>query len=296
MGQLTLPLKVQISKEVDGLEMGVLSDGTTYLSGRSLAKLCGVVPSAIINQSSAWANGQRVGRLAQLLTAAGIDRPSLFMETDIPGVAGNAVHAYPEDICMIFLEYYAFDIGRVNEQAQNAYRTLARAGVRAFVYRALGYDPANAVPQPWREFHDRLSLYSEPLGYFGVFKEMSSFLLVAIQAGLRIDHRTIPDISVGKLWGERWSGSGAESRFGPRIKHEHNYPPNFPQARSNPQDIWVYPVAALGDFRLWLHNVYIPERLPAYLETKVNAGLITATAAELLLTHSIPPEPLQLAK
>lgn len=42
MKQLALP-QVKIAKEIDGLEMGVLSDGTAYLSMRALSKLCGAV-------------------------------------------------------------------------------------------------------------------------------------------------------------------------------------------------------------------------------------------------------------
>ncbi|HEX2591256.1 MAG TPA: hypothetical protein VHL34_07155 [Rhizomicrobium sp.] len=58
------PLAVVTAREVNGLEMGVLEDGTGYLTARSLATLCGVVISTILQQGQNWKNGKRDGRLA----------------------------------------------------------------------------------------------------------------------------------------------------------------------------------------------------------------------------------------
>ena len=76
-------LAIIVAKEVDGLEMGVLNDGTPFLTGRALAKACGVVPSAIIRQADAWRAGKRDGALAQLLQANGYDEESLFVPVDV---------------------------------------------------------------------------------------------------------------------------------------------------------------------------------------------------------------------
>ena len=46
--------KIAVAKEVDELEMGVLEDGTPFLTGRGLARACGVPPSAIIQQAATW--------------------------------------------------------------------------------------------------------------------------------------------------------------------------------------------------------------------------------------------------
>ena len=68
-----------------------------------------------------------------------------------------------------------------------------------------------------------------------------------------------------------------------------NYPDYFPQAKSNPQDMNVYPVAALPEFRVWLQTEYIPKKFPSYLKGKVKDGILPPSAAELLLSHALPP-------
>lgn len=40
--QQSLDLNIEKQAEVNGLEMGILSDGTPFLTGRGLASLCGV--------------------------------------------------------------------------------------------------------------------------------------------------------------------------------------------------------------------------------------------------------------
>lgn len=51
----------------------------------------------------------------------------------------------------------------------------------------------------------------------------------------------------------------------------------------------MYPVAALGVYRQWLEDVYVPENYPKYLDTKVRKGLISASTVELLLAEVAPP-------
>jgi hypothetical protein len=71
MAQLNLPLKATIEREVDGVQMGVLSDGSTYLTASGLARLCGVARSAVITQGAKWLAGEREGRLARMLVEGG---------------------------------------------------------------------------------------------------------------------------------------------------------------------------------------------------------------------------------
>ena len=47
-GQLELDLTIVTEVEADGVGMGVLSNGAPYLTGRGLARLCGVDHSTII--------------------------------------------------------------------------------------------------------------------------------------------------------------------------------------------------------------------------------------------------------
>ena len=294
MADVTTPQTIEVRKEIDGLEMGVLNDGTSFLSMRAIAKMCGVANSTFSETASQWLTGKRDSKLAQWLTRAGFNRDSLYAKTEIPGVAGNVIYAFHEDVCTLLLEYYAFESPTPNEQAVKNYRIISRAGLRLFIYTAVGYDPHNLVPKVWREFHDRLVLARAPLGYFGVFREGADFILAAIRGGLSVDHRTVPDISVGQQWGAYWTSNSLASKHGDRMKHEHNYPAYFPQAASNPQDIWVYPLSALGEFRTWLHAEYVPTKFPKYLESKVRQGLLPASTAELLVELSTP-EPLKLS-
>jgi hypothetical protein len=105
------------------------------------------------------------------------------------------------------------------------------------------------------------------------------------------DEHTVPDISIGMVWSKYWDKNQLSSRFGDRAKCPHNFPDYFPQAASNPQEISVYPVDALGEFRRWLQATYLPEKFPAYLQGKVAKGQIAASTVELLLAEvaSIAP-------
>jgi hypothetical protein len=283
MGNVPLPLAIEVRKEVNGVEMGVLSDGNTFLSMRSLSKLCGIANSTISETASQWAAGKRDSKLAQWLLREGFRRDSLYEQTQIPGVAGNFVTAFPEDVSMLILEWYAHEVTTPNEQARTNYRLLARAGMRAFVYASVGYKAGDRVADIWREFHDRLTLHPAPSGYFSVFSELSAFLMAAIRRGLRLNHQTVPDISVGRVWSDHWQANGLEQAHGARTQVPHSFPDYFPQAKSNPQLIWVYPVSALGDFRTWMENVYAVNQFPGYLQSKVRAGLLPPSAAELLI-------------
>lgn len=281
--------EVVAAKTINGIEMGVMKDGTAYLTGRSLARLCGVAISAIIKQKDKWASGSRDGAFAKRLSDTGFDRPTLSVavKTGAAGIAAEA-DAYPEEVVMAFLDYYAFDQNK--PKAVDNYRVLARAGFRLFVYTALGYDPLSKIPDPWREFHDRLVLHALPVGYFSVFKEMSDFILVSIRNGFKLDHKNVPDISVGRRWRKYWDDNNMADKFGESQKCEHNYPDYFPQAKSNPQDMNVYPIKALGEFRTWLQEEYIPIHFPGYLKSKVKQGALPASISELLLAAVEAPK------
>lgn len=273
---------IVVAKEVDGVEMGVLADGTPFLTGRGLAKACGVAPSAIIKQAEAWKQGNRNSALAKLLVDAGYDEDLLYIPID---GNGTKVHAYTDSVATIVIEYYALETGSAS--AKQIYRVLAREGLREFVYRATGFSARTVLPA-WEDFHDRLLLSTSPSGYFSIYREMADFLLRAIQAGLALDENNVVDISVGLAWGNHWRDHDLDSAHGARQKHLHNYPDDYPQAASNPQDIWVYPVEALGAFRRWLDEVYIPQKLPAYLKGKVKQRVLARSTADLLLAAVTP--------
>lgn len=184
------------------------------------------------------------------------------------------------------MEYYAFDAAEVQPDAQKNFRLLAGTALRTFIYTQVGYDPRNAVPSQWKNFHDRLSLTydSVPHGFFGVFKEMADMIVNLGQAGLHIDSSFVPDISVGTCWSKHWSDSDLCTKFGERRKYEHNYPGHFPQSLSNPQEPWCYPDTALGEFRRWLREDYIGEgKFQTYITGKVAKRELPVSFAQLAL-------------
>jgi hypothetical protein len=52
--QLRLDLQVAAEREIDGVGMGVLSDGTPFLNLRGLAAMCGVDHSQIVRITGDW--------------------------------------------------------------------------------------------------------------------------------------------------------------------------------------------------------------------------------------------------
>lgn len=271
--------------EVDGIQMGVLSDGTPYLTMRGLARMCGIDNSVLLRLANNWADEKskpRGRKLQELLSGQGYSGDALYLRT--MGASGET-HAYTDSVCMAVLEYYAFEASQAdNEIAIRNYRLLARSSFRQFIYNRCGYDPNKHIPQSWKTFHERILLNDQvPLGYFSVFREIADLVVNMIQNGCPLDDHTVPDASVGLTWGKYWSANGMESKYGERLKHPHYFPEWFPQSAANPVDAWIYPVQALGDFRVWLYQTYVPVSFPKYIQGKVKQGIFLPSRAELLL-------------
>src|SRR5690606_39273639 len=98
---------------------------------------------------------------------------------------------------------------------------------------SLNYTPADK----WRYHNDRVSLLrdSAPNGYFTIFREITGMIVDLINADLTVNHKTVPDISVGQHWARYWKENNLCAQFGERKEYEHNYPGYYPQALSNPQ-------------------------------------------------------------
>lgn len=282
-----LDLNIEMVREVHGIEMGVLTDGTPFLSQRGLARLCGVQNAHIGTISTEWnepTQKPRITMIKELLRSRGV-------ELDSPIVAlqhgGRTIHAHSDTVCLAILEYYAFEAGvNFKPEARKNFRVLAGRALQDFIYAQIGYDPKNELPQVWRAFHDRVSLTynAVPPGYFGIFKEIADMIVTLGQAGLYIDNSFVPDISVGISWGKHWSENEFDGRFGARQKYEHSYPDYFPQAQSNPQLPWCYPEAALGEFRRWFRETYIGEgKFKNYLQSKVKTRELPASFAQLAI-------------
>ena len=266
--------------------MGVLSDGTPYLTMRGLARMCGIDHSVLLRLANNWAeerNRPRGRKLLELLAAQGHNGDALFFW--VKSTSLGDTHAYTDAACMAILEYYAFEAAQADsDTAIRHYRLLARSTFKQFIYLRCGYDPNKHIPESWRTFHERVLLNDQvPVGYFSVFREMADLVVHLIQGGCPLDEHTVPDISVGQAWGKHWTNGGLQDTYGERLKHPHNYPDWFAQSAANPVDVWIYPAQALGDFRIWLYQTYLTRSFPAYVETKVRKGVFLPSRAELLI-------------
>lgn len=266
--QLPLDLGVEVEKNVGGIEMGVLENGMPYLTQRGLAAMSGAARATIFEITREWAEGfdkptspgNRLAFFQNYLFENGYRQPQLFVEVMKDG---TPYYAYPDIVCMAVIEFYAFEAQRTNDAAIENYRRLARYGLQKFIYDALGYVP----PDKWRYYHDRVSLTaaSAPDGYFIIFHEISGMIIDLINAGLTVNDKTIPDISVGRVWSDHWRAKNLEALFGDRVQYEHNYPNYYAQSASNPQTPWAYPNGALPEFRRWFMHEYLTTRFPRYI-------------------------------
>jgi hypothetical protein len=271
--------------EVDGIQMGVLSDGSPYLTLRGLARMCGIDHTALLRLANNWEEEKskpRGKKLQELLAGQGHSGDALYLRTDGPN---GETHAYTDAACMAILEYYAFEATQSSSDvALRNYRLLARSSFRAFIYNRCGYDPDQHIPKSWKTFHERILINDQvPVGYFSVFREIADLVVHMIQKGCPLDEHTVPDGSVGLAWGKHWAAEDLDAKHGPRLKHPHFFPDWFPQSAVNPVDVWIYPAQALGDFRIWLYQHYIPENFPKYVDSKVKKGIFLPSRAELLI-------------
>ena len=279
--QYNLDLKIEVEREIDGVGMGILSDGSPFLNLRGLASMCGVDSSMITRITGDWILSPlkpREQKIRELVRAQGADDSIAFYAIE---KNGTIHHAVPAAVCMSILEYYAFDAKTSNDKAAQSYRILARKGFNNFIYAQVGYNPTGASHVAWQQFHDRGSLayHTVPAGYFSIFKEVADIIVTMIRSGAQIGKTFIPDISVGMAWAKYWKAENLEVVYGERKRYDHNYPDYFPQSMSNPQPAYCYPDDALAEFRRWARDVYIVNQMPRYLESKVKAGELPAPSA-----------------
>jgi hypothetical protein len=267
---------VEKQAEINGVEMGVLENGIPYLTESGLARMCGIDRKVLNRLAVGWDEEQfkpRGRAISQLLEQGGYNEPTLFLKSEH---RGTEINAYTEPVCLALLEYYAFVVEDPRPEAVRAFRTLARATFRKFIYDAVGYSPEHAVLDKWKHFHDRVDLTQDaaPVGYWGVFREIAIMIVPMIRAGVMISDRVVPDISVGKAWSDFWKEHDLESQHGERTRYDHEYPDYYPQSKSNPQPSFAYPNAALGTFRDWLQKNYILSKFPRYLLGQTTKGAL----------------------
>lgn len=270
--QRELNLGISKAETIDGIEMGVLSDGTPFLTQNSLAEICGVARSSIQNITNEWSNqdSTAVQKIKSILNSNNYvyDQPYIKVKYQ-----GQDIYAYSDIICSTFMQYYAFEAGRYcTEKSKQNFIKLATLSLRQLIYQALDYKQSDTVPAKWQHYHERLSLVhdSAPKGYFGIFKEIADLVLHLGQNGLYIDSNFVPDISIGITWSNYWQSKNLAEKYGERLDYPHNYPKSFAQSKSNPQHPFCYPEEALGVFRKWVREQYIGKgKMKKYLESKV---------------------------
>ncbi|MET3692320.1 hypothetical protein [Methylobacterium goesingense] len=266
--------------------MGILSDGSPYLTLRGLARMCGVDESSIRGITGHWNDDPappRVSRIKKALSEQGFAKRLPYISI----IKDGATHyACTDLVCMAFLEYYAFEARPAVKQAVDNYRVLARKTFRDFIYARIGYNPKAAEALAWERFHDRIDLVydSVPDGYFSIFKETADVQLALIREGACPGCKFIPDSSIGNLWGKEWRHNNLETQFGPRVEYDHYYPESYPQHKSSLQGAQAYPDTARAYFKQWLREVYIRHGLPNYLRTKVADKTLSAPVATATLT------------
>lgn len=281
--QISLNFGIEIEQNVDGIEMGVLENGISYLTESGLAQLCGVDRRIISEISKEWEDTfndtvlteERNLFIRDCLSKDEYLDEKLYLEANKDG---SVHYAYPDIVCMAILEYFVFEAKEKSQIAQDNYRKFAHKGFQDFIYSCLSYTPNDK----WKYYLDRVSILQNavPNGYFSVFNEISGIIADLIKAGLTVNHKTIPDISVGRVWSTHWESNDSINNLGDRIRYQHNYPEYYPQSRKNPQAPWAYPDAALPEFRNWFKLTYLQTQFPVYILKKSNilpGGKVEAT-------------------
>jgi hypothetical protein len=288
--QGVLALEIEKDAEFGEIGMGVLSDGTPYLNQRGLAALCGVQNAHIGTISSQWNEPDqkpRIQSVKAVLEKAGFTTTSAHVEIRH---AGRLHYCYPAEVCLAVLEYYAFDAGtNCQPEARDNFRLLAGSKLREMIYNQVGYDPSGG--KRFEKWHERIALnyQSAPKGFFHVFNEAHTIIYEMILAGAPIGNKVVVDISIGQYWSKFWADNDMDETYGTRAKYPHNYPDSHPQSKSNPQESWCYPLAALGEYRTWLQDVYIEGgKFSAYLKGKVSKGELPPSVAQLAISALAP--------
>jgi hypothetical protein len=292
IGQGVLDLGIEKDTEINGIGMGVLSNGTPYLNQRGLAALCGVQNAHIGTISSQWDEPDpkpRIRAIKGILSKIGLEAPAAHIEVPDNGVVH---YCYPAEVCLAILEYYAFDAGtNCQPEARDNFRILAGTKLREMIYSQVGYDPTGRAR--FDKWHERIALnyQSAPRGFFSVFNEAETLIYEMIVAGAPVDEKNVVDISIGLHWSKFWDENGFNERFGDRSKFPHRYPDSHPQAKSNPQEAWCYPLEALGAYREWLQDHYIGGgKFRKYINDKAKKGTIAPSIAQLTIAKIETPQ------
>ncbi len=276
----------------DDIPMGVLNDGTPYLTLYGLAKLCGIDDTPLRVFTSNWdtekvkPRGQKVSAYLAEKGFTDVDR----LYTKVINSSNVETHAYPDHVCMAILRYYALDATNFDRStAIGNFVRLAEYTLRRMIYEKSNYNPSNSIDLSFENYRARIKLNNQiPTTHFAVFREIADIAMNLIGGGFPMDDTTSLDGSVGGYWAKYWATNRLAERFGDRIQHPHLYPENYRQSAANKHiKAWIYPIEALGEFRKWLHDNYAMESLPKYLVNKkiTNSAALLESIKRPALPH-----------
>lgn len=257
----------------DDIPMGVLNDGTPYLTLYGLAKLCGIDDTPLRVFTSNWETEKhkpRGQKVASYLAEKGfydVDR----LYTRVINSSNIETHAYPDHVCMAVLRYYALDATNFDRSvAIGNFVRLAEYTLKRMIYEKSNYNPNAAIDLSFENYRARIKLNDQiPPSHFAVFREIADIAMNLIGGGFPMDDTTSLDGSVGSHWGRYWLANNLSQTYGERVRYSHKYPDNYRQSAANSHiTAWIYPIESLGAFRKWLHEHYAMEKLGTYLHSK----------------------------
>lgn len=287
--QNLLPANLQVIKsvEVSGfpIEVGVLRDGTPFLSGRGLARACGISNSTLVGWGEivpSLGDKNRAGKIAKLLATYGYQSDRFFVRiVDSTKFGGKAsISAYPYQVCMAFLDYYAFEASK--ETARNSLRVLSEKQLPQFIYEAIGYSSLAVAKTPLTSASDRPYTFV-PEGYFSISQATARGKIHSVQTTLNFDTQTTTYLNLEKAWNHHWDIHKLWEHYGQHIAYLPLKDRYLPQAAvSKAIKTYVYPISALGEFKEWLNWQYIPERFPSYLHRKRHQHNLSGISSKAL--------------
>lgn len=113
-------------------------------------------------------------------------------------------------------------------------------------------------------------------GYYSILESSAQMMLACVGAGLPFNQHSIALISIGRAFKNHWDKNNLNNFYPSPVKYRQIYPSSFPQSTSGYMDVWHYPLASMEAFENWMRTEYLPNKYPAYLQTKVKQGAITA--------------------
>lgn len=271
---LTANLEVIQSIVVTGfpIEVGLLRDGTPFLSGRGLAKACGISNSTLVSWGEVAPQvgaKYRAGKLANLLATYHYNGDRLFFRLPSEVKFGGKVNvsAYPYQVCMAFLDYYAFVANK--EVARNSLRILSEQQLPNFICNAIAQQPTSPPPETHQTESDCPLRGKVPSNYFGVFQITSRGELGTAQNRLAFDRPIANPRNIEKAWSQYWHIHRLWERHGKRVPYLRKSLDCSPQLTADGYlKTYLYPASALGDFKRWFCLNYIPDRFPSYRHRK----------------------------